>query len=102
MNIPNPVYQPKLDIAGDFVDALARLRYGCVAFWNLADLTDATGNGWNLTNTGSVAFASGMPSIGGNAASFTNTAGQRLAMTPGNNTFNLATLNEFTIAGWNG
>jgi hypothetical protein len=48
------------------------------AFWELADTSDATGNGHTLTNNGTVTFASGLV---GNAADFENnpTPGQYLS-----------------------
>jgi hypothetical protein len=62
---------------------------GLLAFWKLADLTDASGNGNTLTNNNSVTFGAGKI---GNAAEFDGSNG--LSFTPA------AAATTFSVTGW--
>jgi hypothetical protein len=60
---------PAYSAASDQIEVPA-FPSGAVAFWKLADLTDASGNGETLTNNNTVTFAAGKI---GNAAEFDGT-----------------------------
>lgn len=70
------------------------LLTGLLAFYNLSDLTDASGNGNTLTNNNGVTFSAGKI---GNAATFNGTNSYLRTTIPGLAT---ATSGDFSIACW--
>jgi hypothetical protein len=101
VHLNSGVYGPDVvSPGGEYFDALARLRFGCLAAYNFdstsALLVDSTGNGNTLTNHGTVTSVSGLL---GNAANFVAGSSQYLSLS-GGSTPNLAALAEWTVCGW--
>jgi hypothetical protein len=89
-------------IGGDYEAEIQGLRGGCVAAWSFNTDTsgsaayDWTGNGATLSNTTSVVYASG--TMTENAAIFNGT--DQFLYVSGTACPNIATMKQWTIAGW--